>query len=155
MRSISRNKTKILVATLLLVIFALAISVTNPVMSPILSNRTISNSGSITAIGVGVYWDQEGSMDVSGIDWGTLEPGSNKTVAVYIRNEGSSPANLTMFTSNWNPPNATDYVVLSWDREGYQVAVGEVVQATFTLSVSAAIQGITTFSFDITILAIT
>ena len=156
MRIIRGNETKVAFATIILLIYTLTLSVADYVVrAPFQYNRTISNAGSVVTIGVGIYWDEECTMGVSGIDWGTLEPGSNKTVVVYIRNEGSSSANLTMYTSNWNPSNALDDVVLSWDREGYPVKLGEVVQATFTLSVSADISGITTFSFDITIIAST
>ena len=156
MRIIRGNETKVAFATIILLIYTLTLSVADSVVrAPFQYNRTISNAGSVVTIGVGIYWDQECTTGVSGIDWGTLEPGSNKTVVVYIRNEGSSSANLTMYTSNWNPSNALDDVVLSWDREGYPVKLGEVVQATFTLSVSADISGITTFSFDITIIAST
>jgi len=154
MRTIKRNETILALATLVLLIYTLTLDIAYyAVRAPFQYNKTISNAGSITTIGVGIYWDRECMKPVSMIDWGTLEPGSNKTVAVYIRNKGSSPANLTMFTSNWNPPNATDYVILSWDREGYQIEVEEVVQALFTLSVSADVNGITTFNFDITIIA--
>jgi len=56
-----------------------------------------------------------------------------------------------MYTSNWNPSNASDYMTLSWDYGGQSINPDEVVQVTFTLSVDASIDGITGFSFDITI----
>jgi len=58
-----------------------------------------------------------------------------------------------MYTSNWSPSNASDYMSLSWDYGGQSIDVDEVVQVTFTLSVDASIEGITNFSFDITIAA--
>jgi hypothetical protein len=58
-----------------------------------------------------------------------------------------------MYTSNWSPLNASDYLSLSWDYGGQSIDVDEVVQVTFTLSVDAGIEGITSFSFDITIAA--
>jgi len=58
---------------------------------------------------------------------------------------------LSMYTSNWSPLNASDYMILSWDYGGQSIGVGEVVRVTFTLSVDASIEGITSFSFDITI----
>lgn len=147
-------ETKVALATVILLVYTLTLSVADSVARPpFQNNRTISNAGSIITIGVGIYWDAQCTSSVSGIDWGTLEPGSNKTVAVFIRNQGGFSANLTMDTSNWNPAKASDYAVLSWDREGYPLALGEVVQATFTLTVSADISGITTFSFDVTIVA--
>lgn len=157
MRTPKENMTKkIVLATFALVIFTLAlIAVNSAVRAPLQRSRTISNAGSVVTIGVGIYWDNECTRRVSVVDWGALEPGSNKSVAVYIQNEGSSLAGLTMYTSNWNPPDASNYVVLSWNREGYSAGIAEVVQATFTLSVSAEIAGITTFGFDIIITAST
>lgn len=156
MRIIRGNETKVAFATVVLIIYTLTLSVADSVVrAPLQYNRTISNAGSVLTIGVGIYWDSGCTSRVSAIDWGALEPGSNKSVIVYIRNEGSSSANLTMYPSNWNPSSASDYVDLSWDREGAPIELGEVVQATFELSVSADIAGITTFSFDITVIAST
>jgi hypothetical protein len=75
----------------------------------------------------------------------------NRTV--YIRNEGNTAATLSMATSNWNPSNASDYMTLNWDYEGQALNANEVIEVKLTLSVSASIVGITSFSFDITIAA--
>jgi len=150
LNAINRNATKIVIATLLLVSSALAINAASPVI-----NKTISNTGSITAIGVGIYWNQATTNQVTSIDWGTLDPGSNKTVTVYIQNEGDSAVSLSLHTSNWNPSAASDYLSLSWDYGGQSINVGEIVQVTFILSASASVEGIDTFGFDITIIAST
>ena len=155
MRARGRDETKVLVGTLLLVVYALALSMASPVMSPVQFNKTISNTGSITAIGVGIYWNQEATNKVTSIDWGTLEPDSNKNVTVYIKNEEDSAVTLGLYTSNWNPSNTSDYVSLTWDYGGQFINAEEIVQVTLMLSVSADISGITTFSFDITVIAST
>ena len=155
MRARGRDETKVLVATLLLVVYVLALSMASPVMSPVQFNKTISNTGSITAVGVGIYWNQEGTNRVTSIDWGTLEPDLNKNVTVYIKNEENSAVTLSLYTSNWNPSNTSDYVSLTWDYGGQFINAEEIVQVTLMLSVSADITGITTFSFDITIIAST
>jgi hypothetical protein len=49
--------------------------------------------------------------------------------------------------------SASDYMRLSWDYGGQSIDVDEVVQVAFTLSVDANIEGITNFSFNITIAA--
>jgi len=138
-------------ATLTLITYALALSVVGQVLSAVQTSRTVSNAGTVVAIGVGVYWDNECTNALSSIDWGMLEPGSSKNVTGYIRNEGNSVSTLFMYTSNWNPSNASDYMTLSWDYGGQSINPDEVVQVTFTLSVDASIDGITVFSFDITI----
>jgi hypothetical protein len=117
----------------------------------LVATHTISNVGSLKAAGVGVYWDGSCTSAVSSIDWGVLDPGSNKQVKIYIKNEGNTPLKLSMTVSNWNPSSASKYVTLSWNLEGYVLNSGSVVSAVLTLSVSSSISGITSFSFDITI----
>jgi len=150
-----QNETKVALATLILLIYTVSLSVASSVVKSAQNKRKILNTVSIITLGVGIYEDADCTRAISGIDWGTLEPGSNKSVVIYIRNEGSSSASLMMHTSNWNPSDALNYVVLSWDREGCPIKVREAVEATFTLSVSANITGITTFSFDINLMAST
>jgi hypothetical protein len=111
----------------------------------------LSSVGTVKALGVGVYWDSGCSQTVSSIDWGLAEPGAVKNVTVYMRNEGNAPITLSLQTSNWNPPNAADYISLSWDYGGQAIGVNQVVAVTLSLSISSNIQGITTFSFDVVI----
>ena len=151
MVTLKRNESTVVIAALALLMYTLALSIVSQVASPIVTDKTVSNVGSVKAIGVGVYWDENCTSEVSSINWGMLEPGSSENVTVYIRNEGNSVASLSMDTSNWIPSNASDYITLSWDYGGVSITPGEVVQVTFTLSVSASIEGVTSFSFDIVI----
>ena len=139
-------------ATLTLVTYVLALSLVGQVLSAVQTSRTVSNAGAVKAIGVGVFWNNECTDPLSSIDWGILEPGSSKNVTCYIRNEGNSVSTLSMYASNWSPSNASDYLTLSWDYGGQSINPDDVVQVTFTLSVDASIDGITSFSFDITII---
>jgi len=138
-------------ATLTLVTYVLALSLVGQVLSAVQTSRTVSNAGAVKAIGVGVFWNNECTDPLSSIDWGILEPGSSKNVTCYIRNEGNFVSTLSMYASNWSPSNASDYLTLSWDYGGQSINPDDVVQVTFTLSVDASIDGITSFSFDITI----
>ena len=138
-------------ATLTLVTYVLALSLVGQVLSAVQTSRTVSNAGTVKAIGVGVFWNNECTDPLSSIDWGVLEPGSSKNVTCYIRNEGNSVSTLSMYASNWSPSNASDYLTLSWDYGGQSINPDDVTQVTFTLSVDASIDGITSFSFDITI----
>jgi len=138
-------------ATLTLVTYVLALSLVGQVLSAVQTSRTVSNAGTVKTVGVGVYRDTACTSVLSSVDWGVLEPGSSENVSCYIRNEGSSVSTLSMYTSNWNPSNASGYMSLSWDYGEQPIDVDEVVQVTFTLSVDAGIEGITSFSFDITI----
>jgi len=152
MVTLKKNESTVVVATLALILYTLTLSVVSQVASSLQSNRIISNVGEVKAIGVGIYWDQSCTTEVSSINWGFIEPGLSKNVTVYIRNEGNSVANLTMYASNWNPSNASDYIDLSWDYGGQSIDVSEVLEVTFTLVISTEIQGITSFSFDIVVI---
>jgi uncharacterized repeat protein (TIGR01451 family) len=120
-------------------------------VSTLVATRTISNSGSVTAIGVGVYSDSACTTAVSSIGWGTLNPGDVKTYTMYVKNTGNVPVRLNMTVDNWNPTSASSYITLTWNQEQYVLPVGQVVTAVLTLSVSSSVSGVTTFSFDITI----
>jgi hypothetical protein len=111
----------------------------------------LSSVGTVKALGVGVYWDSGCSQTVSSIDWGLAEPGAVKNVTVYMRNEGNAPITLSLQTANWNPPNAADYISLSWNYGGQAIGSSQVVAVTLSLSISSNIQGITTFSFDVVV----
>jgi len=113
---------------------------------------SLSNLGTVKAIGVRVYWDSSCGDPVGSIDWGLVEPGTTKNVTIYIRNAGSVPVTLSLTIDNWSPSNAPDYMSLAWDYSDQVISVDAVVQVTLSLSVSAAIEGITGFSFDIVII---
>jgi len=140
-------------AALTLVTYALALSLAGQALPATPTSRRVPNAGKVKTFGVGVYRDNECTSILSSIDWGVLDPGSSKSVTCYIRNEGTSISTLSMYTSNWNPPNASDYMTLSWDYGGQSINADEAAQVTFTLSVDSSIDGITSFSFDITIAA--
>ena len=141
------------VAALALVVYILSLCLIGQVLSAVQTNRTVSNVGAVKAIGVGVYWDQTCTNTVTSIDWGIIEPGSSVNKTCYIRNEGNSVSTLALQASNWNPSNATGYMILSWDYGEQSVNPSDVVRVTFTLLVLSGIQNITNFSFDITISA--
>jgi hypothetical protein len=113
--------------------------------------NTITNTGSVKGVGVGVYWDADCTNSVDSIDWGFLEPGETTNVSIYIKNEGNIAVVLNMTTDNWSPVSASDYIILTWNREGYLLDADSVVQSVLTLSVSPDISEVTSFSFDIVI----
>jgi hypothetical protein len=152
-RALEKKESLVIGAASALVIYTLALVTLGPIVSSALTNTTISNSGSVGAVGVGVYWDQACTNSVTSIDWGVVEPGTNVDKTVYIKNEDNSAVTLSLTTSNWNPPNASNYMTLSWSYEGQSVSAADVIQVVLTLSVSANISGITSFSFDITVTA--
>lgn len=114
-------------------------------------SRVVHNHAAIKTIGVGVFWDQACTLNVTSIEWGMLEPGEQKNVTVYVRSEGNTPGSLSMITDAWQPENASEFITLTWTAEGLELDPGEVSPVVFTLTVAPSISGIRDFSFDITI----
>ena len=147
-----QKKEAILTGSIVIIaIYTLVLTLVGQAFPAIQSTKTLSSSGTIQTIGVGVYLDDDCTTSVTSIPWGSLEPGQSQTFPCYIRSEGSGPSTLSMYTSNWSPLEASDYINLNWNYGGQTLNPGDVIQVTFTLSVSSSIQGITNFSFDITI----
>ena len=113
--------------------------------------KNIPGTGSIKGLGLGIYWDQQCENPTSEIDFGLLEPGSQKDYTLYLRNEGNTVLTLNMTPKNWNPTEAANYMTLTWNREGHQISPDQVISFVITLSVSSNIQDISSFSLDITI----
>jgi len=142
---------KLLVVIIALVALSLTFFSFHSIVGQFNQTLSIGSGGTIKTMGVGVYWDSNCSSAVSWIEWGTVEPGLTRNVTVYLRNEGNEAANLFMFPDNWNPPEASNYMTLSWDYAGNSVDPQEIVQTTLRLSTSPGIEGITNFNFDIII----
>jgi len=117
----------------------------------LMSTNPITNVSAVEANVVGVYWDSNCTDRVFSIDWGSLAPGSVKSIVVYIRNEVEEPIYLMISTTSWNPSEASDYMTLGWDCAGYRMNPGEILQTTLIFSVTRYVEGISVFSFDILI----
>jgi hypothetical protein len=143
-------------AMLILITYTLGLSLVSQAFPAAQTSQTLSSTGTIqiqTTYGIGVYSDSQCSTPLSSMSWGTLEPGGSQNVVCYIKNEGSSSTTLSMYASNWYPESlaTSNYLVLSWNYNGHSINPDDSVQVTFTLTVDASIEGITNFSFDITI----
>jgi hypothetical protein len=141
----------VVIATVGLLAYTLLLSFIGPVVSSLQTNKTLGNQGSVKAVGVGVYWNSNGTSPVTSFNWGMIDPNSTKSITCYVKNEGNQILTLSMSASNWNPSNCTQYMTLSWNLSGATLNPGQIKTATFTLAVSASIKGITSFSFDLTI----
>jgi uncharacterized repeat protein (TIGR02543 family) len=102
---------------------------------------------------LGIYSDSACTTPKTDISWGDLQPGSSTHQTVYIKNTGNVAATLSCTFGNWVPSGAASYITVTWDKEGAPIAPNESVAATFTLTVSPSITGITTFSVEINIIA--
>jgi len=117
------------------------------------SSKNVAYANSVRGVGVGIYWDQNCTNSTLSLDWGLIEPGSNSTVMVYVRNEGDSALSLWKATYNWTPSVASDYMTLDWTYSGRNLSANEVIPIELILNVSPTISGITDFSLDIIITA--
>ena len=141
-------------AMLILVTYTLGLSLVSQAFPAGQTTRTLSSSGSIqiqATAGIGVYSNIEGTIPLTSVSWGTLQPGGSQIVTVYIKNEGISTTTLSLQTSSWIPTAAETYLDLSWNYNGTPINPDAVVQITLTLTVDANIEGVSTFSFDIII----
>lgn len=111
----------------------------------------IENRATVKVVGVGVYKDINFTVSVTSIDWGIVEPGENKNFSAYVVNRSNVPVTLSMTTENWNLANASEFITLTWDYDGSQIAVDGYVYVTLLLAVDSATSGIDTFSFTIVI----
>lgn len=146
MSSQSQEKTYVAVAVVVAIIVVAGLL--------IVVYTRIPTRGRIKAIGVKVYAGPDLTTEVSAIDWGTLEPGGGVEAYVWVKSLSNSPANLTIYTENWIPPEAESFLTLSWNIvTPYLIQPDEVVAVTLTLTVSGDIVGIDTFTFDIVIIA--
>jgi hypothetical protein len=131
----------------------LAIVVFGAVIAALGSSKTIVYANPVNSQGAGVYWDQACTNRTLSLNWGSIEAGSNKTLSVYVRNEGTSAASLSLGTSNWTPSTTLSYMSLNWNYSGQVLNVDQVIPLELTLTVYPTISGITNFSFNTTITA--
>jgi len=109
----------------------------------------IRNIGTIRTIGVDVYRDEELTTVLDVIAWGTLDPGEVRSVDAWVKNTGNDAQKLVMWTENWNPTAAQDWMFLAWNYDDSWIAVNASIPVVFTLSVDPNITDVTSFSFDI------
>jgi len=150
-----KNKKLLILGTVLIIAeAALILNMFYPAMSASQHRppkKPVPSHGSVKGINVGLYSDQACTTPVESIQWGLVEPGATANQTVYIRNEGDSNTTLTMTLSNWNPTNSSNYIGFNWDYTGQTLDISQVIQVRFTLFILENIQGITDFSFDVTI----
>jgi len=135
-------------ALLLVIVILLGLTVIDALQP---SLTTLSSRGRVKVVKVGIYVDINCIGALEYLDWGTLEPGAVKNVTIYVRNEGNQAAALFWTVENWNPPEASNYVSLSWNCDGRTLGLMETVKVILTLSVSPEVESICDFSFDVII----
>ena len=121
------------------------------VTAGIIATQTIQSNGTVTTVNVGVYSDEQCTQNCTSISWGIIYPQDTINRTVYIKNTGNVPITLSMSKENWDPTDATNYLTLTWDREGEELAVDESISGILTLSTASDTGDLANFSFDIII----
>jgi hypothetical protein len=121
------------------------------VTAGIIATQTIPSSGTVTTVNVGVYLDDQCTQNCTSISWGIIHPDDSTNRTIYVKNTGTVPITLAMTTGTWDPTDASDYLTLTWDQEGKELAIGESISANLTLSAASYTGDLANFSFDIVI----
>jgi hypothetical protein len=96
-------------------------------------SQTISSSGTITAVNVGVFSDSQCTQPLSSISWGTISPDSSVSSTIYLKNTGNVPLTLNMTTSSWNPTIAGNSITITWNRENTLLGADQSTPALYAL----------------------
>ena len=146
---LKRNEVIVASALLTVVLYTLALSV----LASVQTSRTVSNAGTVKAVGVSLYNNTECTIPLSSINWRLIEPGETRHYPMYAKNEGNYNIYLTLDIDDgsWSPPEASNYLVLSWDYDNSTIIPNDVVEITLNLYCDPSVTGIDTFSFDIII----
>jgi len=143
-------------SVIVLIAYTMSLSLVSQAYPATQTATTLSAAGSIqiqASPGIGIYLNDQATAPLTSVNWGTLEPGQNQNITMYIKNEGNTPITLSLQTSNWNPTSAQNYLILTWNYNDQSINPDQTQQITLTLQVNPDTTGITNYSFDITILA--
>jgi hypothetical protein len=149
-RKVPKKVTKRIVFTTMCIIL---VAILGTAIMNSATSKNVAYANSVRGVGVGIYWDQNCTNRTLSLGWGVIEPGSNSTLMVYVRNEGDSAVSLWLRTFNWTPSVASDYMTLNWTYSGRILSANEVIPIELILNVSPTISGITDFSVDLVITA--
>lgn len=120
------------------------------------TTKDFAAAGSILH-GEGLFVDRNGlTEDAVSIDWGNVSVPSYQGEAINVTNTMKNPVELYFQVTNWNPPNATDYLKYTWDYDNKTLAPNERRSVVFFLEVCANTtdSGITNFNSNIMITAV-
>ena len=120
----------------------------------VISKQSINSGGTITSMNVEIFNNIACTETCTNINWGTLTPGESINQTVYIKNSGNRQLTLFLTVENWIPTNASNHLILSWDKESANLEPDQVTMATLILSADLEINAIDNFAFDIIITGI-
>jgi len=113
----------------------------------------ISSHGSVRSVGCQIYGNAEQTAIISAIEWGSLTPGDYSNVAIWVKNNGTTPITLALAAHDFVPTAAQQYLTLSWNYGNQTIAPNTTLPIELRLTASPQINGFTDFSIGITITA--
>ena len=113
------------------------------------TTQNVPGSATISAIGLGVYSNSGCTTALTSISFGSVNPGTQVTQTIYLKNTGNIAENLTMTVNSWSPSNAGTYITITWSPTTSPLASGAVTSATVTLAASASAGALSTLSFNL------
>ena len=107
---------------------------------------TVELNGTITQQ-VKVYTDQNATIPLTTIKWGTLSPGGTYNRIIYISNPTNSSWNLMVIPVDWIPIEVEQYINLTVANTTLEPEA--INPVTFTLTVAEDVHDITKFNFNL------
>jgi hypothetical protein len=115
--------------------------------------QQVASSGTIKTIGVTLFWDHTCTNKVTSVSWGAITSGGSVDKYVYVRNDGTTTATLSMSYGSWVPATAASYMAFRWNCSNYALSLNAITCAKMTLTVQPNITGVVNFSFMILVQA--
>ncbi len=136
-----------------LAVFLVVLSLLSLSLAALSTPRSIKKAFAVEPLNIGVYWNRNGTKEVTSIDWGTQTPGSTATVNVFVKNEELNiPCYVSFWTEEWTPPKAARYITMSQDFGSKPLSPNEIASVTLTLKIDTDVIGITDFNFKIIVM---
>lgn len=114
---------------------------------------TMTSTGSITGVGVSIYADAQGTINLNQINWGNIPPGGSVTASIYVKSTSNVPITLTYSTSGWSPASLAPLMTLTWNYNNATIQPGVIIKIDLTLAASTSAPPGTSFTFNIVIVA--
>ena len=134
--------------SVIIAICAFLIIASTGILAP---NQNNTSTVTIQTNNLEIYTNPNCTDNCTALNFGELKPGQVTNQTIYLKNTENTSMILTMNTSQWNPTEAENWLVLSWNREGIIIKSKEVISATFTLDVNANVKGFSNFNFNLAV----
>ena len=100
------------------------------VVGALVNQRVIPNTGRIVIVTpppppeleLQFFQDENCTIVLTEINWGSIDPGETKAFPAYVKNVGDVPFTMNLSTQNWDPADAEFYIDATWDYNGTVVA---------------------------------